>query len=60
MINSGLRLIVSLIAVLALVWFAGISQDTGRFAVAILLVLWILWGMNNASRIQTLASNLGA
>lgn len=60
MINSGLRVLVSLIAVLALAWFAGISRDTGNFAVAILLVLVLLWTMNNASRIGQLATNLGA
>lgn len=60
MMNSGLRLIVSFIAILALAWVAGINKDTGNFAVAILLVLVLLWTMNNASRIGTLATNLGA
>jgi hypothetical protein len=52
------KLLVTLIVVGVLTWFAGISQDSGRAAVAIIVVFWILWFFNNQATLDSFRGKL--
>lgn len=50
------QVVVGVLLVIFLAWFAGISQHTGHLAVGIIVLLWFLWSMSNASKIQAFAA----
>jgi hypothetical protein len=51
-------LLVTLATVGVLAWFAGISQDSGRAAVAIIVLFWILWFFNNQAVLDSFKGKL--
>jgi hypothetical protein len=56
--NSGVQLGAGIGLVLVLTWFAGISDQTGYVAVAVIVALWFLWAINNNSRLSSFLSAL--
>lgn len=49
-----LQFTVGVALILLASWFANISDDTGNFGVAFFALLWLLWLMNNASKLKSI------
>lgn len=47
-----LQFVVGFVLVLIASWFANISDDTGNVVAALFALLWLLWLMNNGSRLK--------
>lgn len=47
-----LQFTVGFMLILIASWFANISDDTGNVAAAFFALLWLLWLMNNASKLK--------
>lgn len=50
------QVLVGVLLIIFLSWFAGISEHTGNLAVGIVLLLWFLYLLSNGSKIQAFAS----
>ena len=49
-----LQFTVGFVLILVASWFANISDDTGNVAAAFFALLWLLWLMNNASKLKAI------
>lgn len=47
-----LQFVVGFVLIIVATWFADISDDTGNVAAALFALLWLLWLMNNASKLK--------
>lgn len=47
-----LQFTVGFVLIIVAAWFANISDDTGNFATGLFALLWLLWLMNNSSRLK--------
>lgn len=47
-----LQFTVGFVLILVASWFANVSDDTGNLAAALFALLWLLWLMNNASKLK--------
>lgn len=47
-----LQFVVGFGLVLLAAWFANISDDTGNLAAGLFALLWLLWLMNNSSKLK--------
>lgn len=47
-----LQFIVGFALILVAAWFADISDDTGNLTAGLFALLWVLWLMNNSSRLK--------
>lgn len=47
-----LQFTVGVVLILIASWFANISNDTGNFAAALFAFFWLLWLMNNSSKLR--------
>lgn len=47
-----LQFTVGFVLIIVATWFANISDDTGNFAAGLFALLWLLWLMNNSSRLK--------
>ncbi len=49
-----LQFIVGFLLIILASWFANISEDTGNLAAGLFAMLWLLWLMNNSSRLRSI------
>lgn len=49
-----LQFVVGFVLIIIATWFADISDDTGNVAAALFALLWLLWLMNNSSKLRSL------
>jgi hypothetical protein len=59
MVSIPLKLVFTLAAIGGLTWFAGINEDSGRAAVALVVILWIIWFLNNQSKLPAFTAKIG-
>lgn len=49
-----LQFLVGFVLIVIAAWFSNISEDTGNLGAAFFALLWLLWLMNNSSKIRSL------
>jgi len=49
-----LQFFVGFILIVIAAWFANISDDTGNLASGLFALLWLLWLMNNSSKLRSI------
>ena len=49
-----LQFVVGFVLILVAAWFSNISDDTGNVGAAFFALLWLLWLMNNASKLRSI------
>ena len=49
-----LQFTVGVVLIFVASWFSNISDDTGNVGVAFFALLWLLWLMNNASKLKSI------
>lgn len=49
-----LQFVVGFVLILVATWFSNISDDTGNVGAALFALLWLLWLMNNYSKLGSI------
>ena len=49
-----LQFLVGFLLIIIATWFANISDDTGNLAAGLFALLWLLWLMNNSSKLRSI------
>ena len=49
-----LRFVVGFLLIIVAAWFSNISEDTGNAGAALFALLWIIWIMNNSSKLRSI------